>query len=615
MQGLKKIIIGLIVFISYISYGMSQTHVDSLRRILDKKNIPDSTLVKTALQLCQAVVNTENAFLLPEYATKGLEADTLNEDIQSKLSLHGLLGNYYWQIGKLSEAADQFNKMRVIGESSTDKNIMANSLLGLGTVYYQISDFDNALKFYRNSLVLAGTDSLLMARLHNNLANTFLMKEEMDSVLSYYNLAIAYHEKHQNYRHLSICYGNLALVHLRTKNVPKIKHNINQALEAAKKTEDPYQIASIYQLMGDLAIEGHPAVAVQSYQNALALARQVKSYEQMRKNLENLSYLAEQTGNYRLALNYLQEVKQLDDSMNLEQKRFRIERLEYEYQAEILNNAELKRVQQQELESLKEQNRQKTLLLIVTIAFVALLLLLAMSFQTYRLKIKITKSKERFFSMIAHDIRNPFSGILGLSGLLNEDAQQSEDLGFRKKMGSLDKSLNQVYELLENLLQWSQSETGKIAFNPQVQLLSPFVHEVICLHNASGKQKNIRLENQIQSGLTARFDSNMLQVVIRNLLSNAIKFSSEGTSIFVSATVQSKEVVVKVTDQGIGMTADQLNKLFKENESSSTLGTRNETGTGLGIILCKSFISRHGGKIWAESKIGEGTTVYFTLPD
>jgi signal transduction histidine kinase len=615
MQGLKKLVIGVLLLMSYSPYGLSQTSVDSLRMILKNKNLPDSTIVKTALRLCNAVVGTDNAFLLPEYAIKGLEADTLNEDIQSKFSLHGLLGNYYWQIGKLSEAADQFNKMRLIGESSTDQNITATSLLGLGTVYYQISDFENALKFYRNSLSLAGSDSLLAARLYNNLANTFLMMDQMDSVLTYYNRAIAYHERHKNYSLLSTTYGNLALVHLRYKNVPEIRQNLNLALESAKKAADPYQIASIYQLMGDLAVEEHPEMAAASYQQALALARQVKSYEQMRTNLENLSDLAEQKGNYKTALGFLMEVKQLDDSMNLQQKIFRVERLEYEYQAEIRNNEELKKIRLEELASLKEQNRQRTLLWIVSIAFVAMLFLLILSFQTYRLRIKITKSKERFFSMIAHDIRNPFSGILGLSGILNDEAQNSEDLSYRKKMGSLHKSLNQVYDLIENLLQWSQSETGKIAFHPQVQLLSPFVHEVISLHNTSGKQKGISLENQIQSGLTARFDSNMLQVVIRNLLSNAIKFSPENTSIFVSATVQSKEVVVKVRDHGTGFTPEQLNKLFKGNESISTPGTRNETGTGLGLILCKDFISRHGGKIWVESKPGEGTSVCFTLPD
>lgn len=303
------------------------------------------------------------------------------------------------------------------------------------------------------------------------------------------------------------------------------------------------------------------------------------------------------------------------DSLDLEQKKSRLQEMESVYLITRRDIAKIEGTRQAELKIIKEKNYQKTLITILSIAFAAILILFLMGLQTYRLKMKITRTKERFFSMIAHDIRNPFSGILGLSGLLNEEAEKNGNPAHRKQMRSLHKSLVQVYELLENLLQWSQSETGKIAFNPKVQLLYSFVHEVINLHTALGKQKGITLENQIQSGLTARFDGNMLQTIIRNLLSNAIKFSSENSTIFLSAEIQGKEVVVKVRDEGIGMNREQLDRLFKADESISTPGTRNETGTGIGLILCKDFIARHGGRIWAESKLGEGTTVFFTLPD
>ena len=288
--------------------------------------------------------------------------------------------------------------------------------------------------------------------------------------------------------------------------------------------------------------------------------------------------------------------------------------MESEHLAAIRNAREIKRTQQEELAAVRDDNRQKDFLIILSVAFAALLAFFLMGVYNYRLKIKITRTKERFFSMIAHDIRNPFSGILGLSGLLNEEAEKNGDPVHSKQVRALHQSLNQVYDLLENLLQWSQSEAGKIAFNPQVQLLSPFVHEVICLHNQSGKRKGIRIENQIQSGLTARFDSNMLQTIIRNLLSNAIKFSKENRSIFISAELQGREVVVKVRDEGIGMNRGQLDRLFAADEGFSTVGTHNETGTGIGLSLCRDFIRRHGGKIWAESKPGKGAVFYFTIP-
>jgi signal transduction histidine kinase len=611
----KTIFIGLMMLISYQSYVMSQNTIDSLRSILDKKGIPDSTYVTTTIKLCGALVNTDSSFLLPEYAIKGLIIDTLNKDIQSKFALYEYLGNYYWQVGKLTEAADQFNHMRLIGETNSDNHIAANSYMGLGTVYYQISDFKKALEYYRKGLSIAGNDSLLRARFYTNLANTFLMMDNMDSVLLYYNNSVQYHSAHQNYKQLSITYGNIALAYLKLHDRREIGKYINLALDAADKTRDSYQIASIYQLMGDITLTQHPDMAAKSYQVALGLARKTKSYSQIRKNLESLSYLAENDGHYKEALAYIQEVKNLDDTINLEQKRTRIQRLEYDHLAALRQAEEMEKEHEDTLKQERNQNRQKTLLTIVSIAFIASVLVLLMFLYTYRLRIKMNRSKEKFFSMIAHDIRNPFSGILGLSGILNEEAQKSEDLTRRKQMGSLHKSLNQVYELLENLLQWSQSESRKVAFDPQVQLLSPFVHEVICLHNESAKQKGITLVNQIQTGLTARFDSNMLKTIMRNLLSNAIKFSPDSTIIITSAFVQGKEVVVRVQDQGVGMNEEQIERMFTSDRNLSTPGTRNETGTGLGLILCRNFIARHGGKIWADSKLHEGTTVSFTLPD
>ncbi|TSA33294.1 MAG: hypothetical protein D4R64_14585 [Porphyromonadaceae bacterium] len=615
MRITKNIVIGLLMLIVFHSYALGQNRIDSLQLIFDRHKVPDSIYVKTSVELCKALVNTDNEFLLPEYALKGLEADTLNRDIQSKFALYEYLGNYYWQVGKLNEAADQFNKMRLIGETFSDTHITANSFNGLGTVYYLIDDYDQALAYYRKGLDLSGADSLLKVRFYTNIANTFKQQGKMDSVLPYYNKSVTYHQYHQNFRYLSIVYGNIAITYNELHNSQEVRRNLNLALEAAIKADDPYQIAAVYQIMGDLVFERHPNIAVKSYSQVLELARKSQSYDQIQKSLKALSLLSEKAGKYKESISYLREIKGLDDSLDLEQRKSRIRQMESEHLAAIRNAAEIKKAQQEELKANRDQNRQMEMLIILAIAFAAVLILFLMGFQTYRLKMKITRTKERFFSMIAHDIRSPFSGILGLSGLLNEEAEKNEDPGHRKRVRSLHQSLNQVYELLENLLEWSQAETGKIAFNPSVQLLSPFVHEVIFLLTASGKQKGIRLENQIQSGLTARFDSNMLQTIIRNLLSNAIKFSQENSSIFLSAEIHGKEVVVKVRDEGIGMNHEQIDRIFKRDEGSSTPGTRNETGTGLGLMLCKDFIARHGGRIWVDSKPGEGTTVFFTLPD
>jgi signal transduction histidine kinase len=476
-------------------------------------------------------------------------------------------------------------------------------------------DYKMAMEYYRKGLALSVKDSLLQARLYANIANTFVQQKKLDSVLIYYYKSADYHKLHQNHRYLSIIYGNIALFYFRQGNGVEVRKNINLSLEAAQRSKDPYQIASVYQTMGSLAYNQHPAMAMKNFAMSLELAEKNKSFDQIRVCLENLSYLSQQKGNTKAAIDYLQRIVALDDSLDLVQKKDRIKQMELEHLASVRSAEELIKSQQLELKQIKEKNRQRFILILLLIGFGTLLTLFFMGVYNYRMKMKVTRTKERFVSMIAHDIRNPFSGILGLSGILVEEADKNDDLVQRKQVRALNQSLHQVYDLLENMLQWSHSESGKISFNPKVQPLSPLVQDAISLHAQTSKQKGIALENQIQSGLTARYDSNMLQTVIRNLLSNALKFSQENSTIFVSAEVVGKAVVVKVRDQGIGMSQEQLERVFKDEIRTSTMGTRNEIGSGLGLTICKDFISRHGGKIWAESKLHEGTTMFFTLPD
>jgi signal transduction histidine kinase len=615
MRIIKILALGLFLYISCHNETRGQTQLDSLRSILDLKKVPDSSYIKTSIELCKVVVHTEFEFLLPEYAIKGLRIDTLNHHIQLKFTLLNYLGNYYWEVGKLSAAADQFNQMRLLGEAVNDPNIASNSFIGLGIVHYIMGNHPQALVYFREGLALSGTDSLLKVRFYNNIANTFSEQGRMDSALFYYHHSIRYHESHQNWEYLSNGYANLALLYAKLRKAPEIRKNITLALESAYKSNDPVQIATVYQLMGDLAFIEHPDLAAKSFKMALDLAKKAKSYAQIRKSLENLSSLSNSTGKYKEAFDYLKEEKYLEDSLEQDQEKSRLKQIEFSHLAQVKIAEEFKKNQIRELAAVKDESRIRTLLIVVSVAFITLLILLLTGFQTYRMRMKISRTKERFFSMIAHDIRNPFSGILGLSGVLIEDAEIKGDPVQHRQMSALHQSLNRVYELIENLLQWSQAETGKIAFNPTIQSLYPFVQEAISLHLESGKQKSLTFENQIPQELEARFDSNMLQTIIRNLLSNAIKYSPGNSSIFISAEKQGKEVVIQVRDQGTGMSREKLIEIVKSTKGISTPGTRNEPGTGLGLILCKTFISRHGGRMWAESTPGQGTTIIFALPD
>jgi len=611
----KTIAIGIVSLLLCHSWVQGQSFVDSVKAKLDFSKPTDSIYLKTCVKFCDSAVSTDYEFLIPNYVLKALQADSSIDDTKSIAALYDHLGNFFIRSTNLSEAAHQFDKMRLLGETRKDTHVLALSYKGLGTVYYMMSDFDKAREYYQNGISICVNDSALQSRFYNNIGNTFKMQNLIDSVWPYYNKAIAYHKSHQNYQQLSIGYCNMAVLYSSLRNFKETTRYLDLALETSIQANDPVRINVVYGIMGNLYFEQNPELSRQCYKKSLDLARKYHNYERIQNALINLSEHAEQSGNYKKALAYRKELKTLEDSLEHEKQKSRIRQIETDHIISLRNVEQLRNAQQQEVEAIRNENRQKILLVILSIAFVAILILFLMGLQTYRMKMKINRTRDKFFSMIAHDIKSPFSGILGLAEILDEHVENNEDPVHRKQMHTLHQSLNQVYDLLENLLQWSQTEAGKVTFNPSFQLLSPIVQEVIGLHMACGKQKGIHIENQIQSGLAARFDSKMLHTIIRNLLSNAIKFSPVNSTIFLSAEIKGKEVVVKVRDEGIGMDKYQINKILGTNERISTQGTHNETGTGLGLMLCKDFIAIHGGRLWIESKSQAGTTILFTLPD
>ena len=223
-------------------------------------------------------------------------------------------------------------------------------------------------------------------------------------------------------------------------------------------------------------------------------------------------------------------------------------------------------------------------------------------------------TKDKFFSIIAHDIKNPLSVNMITNELLLssfEDLETEQIKGFIK---SIKHSSEHLFKLLENLLTWARAQTGAISYEPMPMDLQLIIEGNITLLTSSALSKNIKLNSLVKEGMWVFVDMNMLTTVIRNLLSNAIKFTKEGGEITITAEKRSDFIEVAISDTGVGISEKKLGRLFKVGEKNiSTKGTANEKGTGLGLILCKEFIEKHGGKIWVESEERIGTTFSFTL--
>ncbi len=227
---------------------------------------------------------------------------------------------------------------------------------------------------------------------------------------------------------------------------------------------------------------------------------------------------------------------------------------------------------------------------------------------------KLLNDKDQFFSIIAHDLRGPLGSAVGLSEILAENTEEYSREEIREIAGMLYQSNKNSYKLLENLLDWSRIQTGLIEYNPKKIALNELINENIKLNNNTALNKNIALSFQSSETIEVLADPNMINTIIRNLLTNAIKFTDKHGKIRVEMKKQSQTAEIAIIDNGIGMPLHIKEKLFKINERVTQNGTENEVGTGLGLLLCSEFITKHQGKIWVESEPGKGSTFRFTLP-
>ncbi len=227
---------------------------------------------------------------------------------------------------------------------------------------------------------------------------------------------------------------------------------------------------------------------------------------------------------------------------------------------------------------------------------------------------RINATKDKFFSIIAHDLKNPFITMLGFSSMLITDYYEFTDEERLDYLNEMEKVAKKSHQLLENLLQWSRSQTGRMEFIPKEKDITLIVFETLTLLESQAKAKNITLVNNTIYDMTAFFDEDMITTVFRNLCSNAIKFTYEGGNIQVDYVDEGEFYQIIISDNGVGMDEKTINALFKIDVQQTRTGTNNEQGTGLGLILCKEFVERNGGKIWVTSNLGTGSSFHFTIP-
>ncbi|WP_372949978.1 ATP-binding protein [Mariniphaga sp.] len=663
----KTIFILLLIVLSpFFADAALQTKEDSLKQIFQSTEI-DSEKGNALLQLARIsnLVDKEKSI---DYYTQALQY-VKNESERG--AILDTIGLYYLQLGNNTEALVHFQLSGEIFEQLNDSLWLGKIYNNIAVAHYWLGNSIDALNHYQNALGIRSAlkDMIGVSRVLNNIG---LIYQEWNL----YKDALVWHEKAletaynlndtgliaYSYSNIGQCYENLknynsALESYRTGfkyQVQLDEQNLTNSFfslffgELYSKMNMPDSALFHFQKAYDYAIRinNRNRLAIANYNlgksyfeiNELDLAKEhlnksfnssvENNYKSLEKdNLFILSKIAEKKGKISDALRYMKEANMLNDSLFNTEKIAKFTDLQVKYFTEQQNQENLLLKQQNEIQEIAiRQQKLKTRILIISGIFIlAILFFIARSqISLKKLSARLEKSekellkanagKDKFFTLIAHDLKSPFNGLLGVTEILSENFDELPPNQIKKLIFELKKSVTNVYSLVQGLLDWAQIQTGKIEYRLEKTDLFKLAEEVTNQLEASATNKSITLEQNIVDNTFAIADEKSVSTVFRNLISNAIKYTKPGGWVKVEAVKKENYIEVSVEDNGIGIPPETLKKLFTITEKISEQGTAKETGTGLGLILCKEFVEKNNGKIWAKSEQGKGSRFVFTLP-
>lgn len=469
----------------------------------------------------------------------------------------------------------------------------------------------------------------------SNLAHLQQMQSKYKEALELHKQALAIRRTTHDRKNEAISLNDIGELYRLMKNNAKAFANHNASLEIRVSIKDQHGIAESHNNLAELCyLQKDYQKALKHLGVAYEAGREVQAQYQLLKTYDYLSLCYKELGDYQKALEYKNEFSNINEFIQNERTEQALLETQNHYEIDK-TEARIGKLENDRMKREKELAEQKKfrnfLFLIIGLGIVIVLLVLYMYIQKQRSNKtlqaanktvhdqnialqELNATKDKFFSIISHDLKGPLNSLTSFSGLLinHTDALSKEDIQMLAK--DLDKSVKNLFALLENLLEWSRSQTGNIEFKPESFDLGTVMEENRALLQNQAQNKKITLQNTNQASIPVSAHKQSINTVIRNLVSNAIKFTPEGGTVTLRAQVAQRQVKVSITDTGVGMSPEIVSKLFRIDTKHSTKGTADEKGTGLGLILCKEFIEKNGGRIGVESEPGKGSVFYFTLP-
>ncbi len=658
--------------ILFYSIAFCQSDVDSLENILQNKLSDSSRFItyiklsekKQYLDFVNATIYADKAFAIADkekwpwakgmvynqlsflatlsgdYST-AMKYDNLNlqmrldaQDSAAIAEALNFLGSDYSDLGKFDEAYYYFTQSYRIARAINDQMKMTIAIYNIGLVLNELGQYDLALNHFNYSRDLSEKIGDLdgIVYLMDATGELYLKKKEYEKSEEFLLSAL----KSLRERNLTIIeprvLKRLAQLKFELKEYDKALAYYDSAAVIHNKAHNEFGVAEANLGISEIYIEQQKFDEAEVLiEKSLVSAKRNNAQKMTIDCFEKLSYLAEKKGDFEKGLAYHKSYKQLEDSLYSEEMLARLFQDQLRFQTELKDSeiASLSKTKTEQANTLKRQELLRNILVVVMALTVILLISV---YRSGRRRIRINKLlvehqqeikkrsqeleqlnqvKDKFLSIVSHDLRSPINALSAILNLAEQKNLTPEE--FKQLTADLRKQFDNARAFISNLLDWALLQMDKLKIQPVKIELAQAIEENIKTVEAM-QMKQIHFEKAVPSSIFGWADPNMLNLILRNLLLNAVKFSEIGGKVEITCKEFDQHfIVISVRDHGVGISQEVRQFLFDKSSGYSTRGTANEKGTGLGLILCKEFVEKNGGKIWFDSEEWIGSTFYFTI--
>lgn len=668
------IILAGLLTICFLSYGQKNTEIDSLKNLLyqienNKKTISDKDMVFLYVKLANHY-KVRDINIATDLAYKALKLAKKVNFEKGIAHSFGIIGSLYNSTGKYDSAIVYYNNALDFYKKTNDSVYMAKVLNNIGLSHDYQGKMEMAVSYYIKSLDIKQklNDTTGIITCLNNIGALFFYLEKYDEALKYYKMCIPLSKQvndnegfvmanlniGETYRKIeqyelalefllkaneqnktvksnylqALIYDNIGLTYMELGNNKKAIDFLEKSVEVNLILNDKDALLNNYNAIGSFYHKTNNLTqAVDYYTKAYEISSNAGFLKPASNNAEKLSQIYSELQNYKQSMHYHLIYSSLRDSViNIESNK-RIDEMRIKYETEKKDNQISLLKKEKEISDIKIKNSQKEKLFFI----VSVIALIAISFLLFFLynnkkrtgKIlqeknkqlnKLNYTKDKFISILAHDLKNPFAGFVKITDALKNNYNNIDNSKKIKYIETINSSAKNLNYLLNNMLHWAVIQNDKADINLSKINISDLFAETKKILSDFAQQNNTKILSQIPENTTVLADKTFILIVFNNMIINAIKFSDKNKPVFVSAKRINNFVQISVKDNGIGIAHKDIEKLFSLDENPKKIGSHKNKGTGMGLILCKEITEKMNGKIWVKSELGKGSEFIFTLP-